>query len=104
MYPHVYMKHFGGLSTVLEIAERYNQLQDIKPLSVLPLRGHDFTIDEDHAELEVFVEGLLHTRKYEPDDFFLIAIKQGKFSIEYEIMCEELQELQAGRFEISVEI
>lgn len=99
-----YVKHFGGLSTVLEIAERYNQFQEIKPLSVLPLRGHDFTIDEVHAELEVFVEGLLHTRKYESDDFFLIAIKQGKFSIEYEIMCEELQEPQAGRFEISVEI
>lgn len=99
-----YMEHLGELSAVFEISERYNQLCNIKPLSVLPISGHDFSIDDDHGELEVFVEDLLHTRKYESDDFFLVITKRGKYNIEYEIMCEEFQEPQTGKFEICAEI
>lgn len=98
-----YMSHFMGLSAALEAAEQYGKLQDIRPLSVLSLKDHDFNISENHSKLEVYIENLLHTRKYECDDFFLIATKRGKFRIEYEIMCKEFETPQTGNFEIIIE-
>ena len=41
---------------------------------------------------------------YESDKFCLIVTKQGKFEIEYAIMCEEFEEPQTGTFEVTVDV
>ena len=97
---------YPGLEAVLKISEQCNrfQVQGQRFSSAISLERNDFSISEAHGELEVYIKKLLHTRMYESDKFCLIVTKQGKFEIEYAIMCEEFEEPQTGTFEVTVDV
>lgn len=97
---------YPGLEAVLKISEQCNrfQVQGQRFSSAISLERNDFSIKEAHGELEIYIKKLLHTRMYESDKFCLIVTKQGKFEIEYAIMCEEFEEPQTGTFEVTVDV
>lgn len=94
------------LEAAIKMNEQYYRFQipDRRLLTAVSVEENDFSIRGAHEELEVYIKKLLHTRIYESDKFFLIVTKQGKFKIEYEIMCEEIEEPQTGTFEIVVDL
>ena len=58
---------------------------------------------EDHNELSLHINDLLHTRMYDSDKFSLIFTSCGEFEIGYSVMCEEWEEPVKGNFQINVE-
>lgn len=65
-------------------------------------KRYDYYI-EDHNELSLHINNLLHTRMYDSDKFSLIFTSCGEFEIEYSVMCEEWEEPVKGKFQINVE-
>jgi len=70
--------------------------------AVLYPKSYNYSID-NHSRIFIHFDDLLHTRRYVSDNISMIFTSSGKFVIDYEIMCEELEEPIGGSVEIIVE-
>lgn len=57
----------------------------------------------DNKEIQIDIDNLLHSRYYSSRKFCIIPTKPGKYKIEYDIICTELETPQKGIFELTFE-
>lgn len=74
-------------------------LANYKPL--LPTNVDYFV--KDNNALSLHIDNLLHTRRYNSNNFSLVFTKCGEFEVEYSVMCEEWEEPIEGCFKLKSE-